>query len=236
MTINFASDRDIAHDVGEGPLIVGYFTPNYRDLAMALADNGVAVGMNVHLYAVHLSGDWHNATHAQPKIMQKAATDHAGRKLICMDVDCQIRRDFDIQLHGDIAFPLRVKVDKKRGKQYTFPSTRIIVFRAGNARVSRLLETWCAELGRTDLPSSLVGGNEPSLMRALASSELAMQPLDMLHSAYEVDEASPDAVIVHQSAHDQARPAVLRKKRLKAIKRAIIGLLIGRDYKSWKYG
>lgn len=236
MTIRFMDDRDIKHDVGDGQLIVGYFTPNYRDLAMALADNCVAVGMNVHLYAVHLSGDWHSATHAQPKIMHKAATDHAGRKLICMDVDCQIRRDFDIHLHGDIALPLRVKVDKKRGKQYTFPSSRIIVFRAGNVRVSRLLDMWCAELRRTDLPPSLVGGNEPSLMRALAISDLSMQPLDALHSAYEVEDAPADAVIVHQSAHDQARPSVLRKKRFKSLKRAVISRLTGRDYKSWKYG
>lgn len=236
MTINFATDRDYTHDTGEGQLIVGYFTPNYDGLAAAFAENCIALGMNVHLYAVQLSGDWHSATHAQPKIMQKAATDHADRKLVCMDVDCQIRHPFDIRLHGDIAYPLRVKVDKRRGKQYVFPSSRIIVFRAGNARVSRLLDMWCAELRRTDLPPSLVGGNEPSLMRALAVSDLSMQPLDALHGAYEIDEAPPESVIIHQSARDQARPFVLRKKRFKFLKRAIISRLTGRDYKSWRYG
>lgn len=236
MSIIFMSNKNIKHDTGDGQLVVGYFTQNYRDLATAFADNCCAVGMNVHLYAIDLAGDWRQATHAQPAVMQKASTEHSGRMLLCMDVDCQIRRYFSIPLHADIAYPLRVKIDKRRGKQYAFPSSRIIAFRGGNARVSDLLAAWKTQLARSDLPRSLVGGNEPSLMRALALSNVSMLALDPSYSAYEVDEAPADAVVVHQSAHDQARPSVLRKKRFKAIKRAVLGRLIGRNYKTWKYG
>lgn len=236
MSIIFTEENDIRIDDGTGQLIVGYFTPNYRDMAEAFADNCAAVDMNVHLYAVEISGDWHSATHAQPVVMEAASAQHTGRMLICMDVDCQIRRWFEVKLRADIACPLRVKVDKKRGRQYAFPSSRIIAFLADNSRVEMLLRTWKKELARKDLPASLVGGNEPSLMRALASSGVTMESLDPRHSAYEVDEAPHNAVIVHQSAHDKARPSVLRKKRLKAIKRAIISRLMGRDYREWKYG
>lgn len=209
-------------------IIIGFFTPNYFDLAEQFAANLSAFGEPYHLYAVSDAG-WKEATLMKPRIVQRAFDDYPLRTLILMDVDCAISHGLGYynEGHGDVAFHIRAGKD---GKTKVSSSTRLVVFRPTERALS-LAVRWEDECSKPT-----VANDEAALMAACSRTMGLL--IEQIPKATGPDEWASlhHPHVRHVSAHTEHLGHNLTKSRFKTWKRRLISRALGRPYAEWKYG
>lgn len=214
-------------------IVTGFFTPDYATLASTLGKNLAEYRVSHHLYAyAKIGGSWGSQTLQKPAALITARRDHPGKVLILMDVDCQIRGDISsiIQMEGDVGLRLKRKATKLG--YALMPCARVVVVkptRGGTAFVEAW-ETGCQErLGKG-------GSDERALLAIIENSQgrFSVTVLPQRYVGTELRDASDDAMIVHDSAHDPSRSAwTMRKavqKYFRAGRNAAFRLTTGQSY------
>jgi hypothetical protein len=221
-------------------VVTGFYTPDYAGLADEFADGLDAFQVPHHLYPVDQSA-WENAILLKPQILRRAMRDFPTKTVVLMDIDCRIRGHIApiIPFNGDISLFMGVryhpKSRKKSARLRVLPSSRVIVCRHTPA-TEKLLRNWEA-LCRAQDPARPEKDDEQLLMQAIGTTEgLALNIIDKRYSGRDPRDAPPDAVIIHHSAHDTVRAANEPRRYLKHLKRHLIGRIVGKPYKEWKYG
>ena len=230
-----AAKADIRHQAGTPFLVTGFFTPDYFPLANALSKNLVEFGISHHLYARDKrQGQWGHQTLRKPEILQTARRDYPGRVLILMDVDCRVRGDISPMLDtvGDIASPM----GRKRAKNGTLLmlGTRVFLVRP-TAMADGFLALW-DEKCRLDIRE--VGTDEMRFQMAVEDSagHFAFAALPRIFTGVELRKATPQDLIVHDSAAEKTRFLGSYRKGLqqnfRKLRNSAHRLVTGRDYRS----
>lgn len=199
--------EDIIDVGGAGPrpyVVTGFFTPNYRPLAERLARDLAATGNPHHLIARDKgTATWKNVVHWKPEIVLEAMDLYPESSLILLDVDSAVRGSMAPMLDftGDLSARAKLRLTNHvwpfRPKTILHISSRSMVLRP-NARVRKFLADWRDEL-RT--ATYYQGGCEMAMRFVIMrSTGLAFCPMDPRYAGLEVDQAGPDAVVVHSSA------------------------------------
>jgi hypothetical protein len=187
-----------------------------------------------HLYAMP-QGSWNQATLLKPTIVERAMADHPDKTIILMDIDCVLSSTADpIALSsGDVSLFVGIKFSK--GRKSVVPSSRVIMWRQTN-KARELAANWRALCAAYE-PNAEERHDEESLMQAIVMTEgMALGIIDKRYSGRDPIDAPTDAVIVHHSAHDASRILGKPRSYVKHLRRQIIGRIIGKPYKQWKYG
>ena len=91
-----ASGGDIIGSASpQGWVVCGWFTPDYRPLAEALASQLAAVGAPHHILAAEKTGNWSRQILRKPNMVQRAMREHPDDVIVFMDVDCVVRGPLD---------------------------------------------------------------------------------------------------------------------------------------------
>lgn len=209
-------------------IIVGFFTPNYQELAEQFAANLSALGEPYHLYAIAPS-EWKGATLMKPTIVQKAMQDYPLRTVILMDVDCALSASLGYHAEGmaDVAFHIRAG---KGGKAKVSSSSRVVIFRPTD-KAAQLAEAWREACAEPKAPN-----DEAQLMVACARTQGLI--IEQIPKATEPGEwaTAHHPHVRHVSAHTEHLGHNLRKSRLQRWRRQIYSKVLGQDYVTWKYG
>lgn len=221
-------------------IVTGFFTPDakYARLAETFAANLDRLSIPHQLYAVSFDGGWDRQLMAKPDVVLRCMAAHPGKTVVLMDIDCIVRGDIAPALgaEGDVLLHMRTKLNGRRAT--TWPSSRVVAFKSTpGARV--LAAKWLAVCKRAaeDASPGDTLDDERLLMAAISSTPgVLLSILPDAYAAHEIDEIGSDAVIVHQSAHDEVRKAWRLQRALKEIRRGAVSRLIGRPYIDWKYG
>ena len=218
-------------------VVIGFYTPDYAPLADRLSANLSAFGVASKFYPHSVDGGWDRQLMAKPGIARKALADFPDCAVVLMDVDCIIRVAIDTiaDFDADIALHQRVKINGRRTSAWS--SSRVVVFQQTPVAY-KLAESWlnlCAAASHAVSKTPL--DDEHLLSKAISTTPfLRVMTLPDTYAAHEIDEAPDDAVIVHQSAHAEQRHAWALQRSLKAARRRVIGAVVGKPYKQWKYG
>jgi len=216
-------------------VVVGFFTPNYYQLANAFSKNLIEHGITHHLYARAKSvGQWGHQTLQKPSVLKSARLGYPNAILILMDVDCQVRGDISAITNsaGDIAVPMGRK-PMKNGTALK-PGTRVLLVKP-TAQADTFLALW-DEMCRLDIKP--VENDEIRLQMAMEASagQFAIATLPSRFTGMEIRKSRPEDVILHDSARDESRILGSTRKdikhRFRAIRKTLYKLLTGRDYKS----
>ena len=194
----------LAAQVGDW-LVTGWFTPDYRPLAEAFGANLAEHGAPSHLFASRRS---EAGTHrlSRPWCWRRW-TAYPGKTLVLMDVDCIVRGDIEpvTQIRGDVGVTVIAR-NTRKGRRWSHSllveaSSRVVVFRP-TVGARAFAQAWADEIER-----SAIRHDENSMAWAFLSSPSV--DFDYIDQAYSGREAGtvPDAVIVHNSAHDEQRRA-----------------------------
>ena len=195
---------DIISDTRPSDLVIcGFFTPDYRELATALADN-IAPFHPFHMFAVtEDESSWLAVVQRKPRIVLQAMDLYPTATVILLDVDCSVRGRIDLMtdIPGDVSAFVKLKQIKRllssREQTLVHVSSRSMVFKP-NDRARKLLVDWDTEI-RT--ASYIQGGCERALRVTLfGATYLAFSPMDERYSGREITIASKDDLIVHDSA------------------------------------
>ena len=188
-------------------LVTGWFTEDdvYRPLAEAFAFSLSEHGAPFHLWAKPALGTWN--TRRKPEVVLEAMDAYPGKTVVLMDVDCVLSGNIApvTQIHGDVGIVVIARnVRRKRRWAHWLSvecSSRVVVFRpTDGARV--FAQTWADQIER-----SHVNHDEHSMAWAyLSSPGVRFDYIDQAYSGRETGTV-PDAVIVHDSAHDEQRRA-----------------------------
>ena len=221
-------------------IVTGFYTPNYEPLASAFRANLDAHAVPHHLYAVeHIGNTWLAQTLRKPEIVLRAMTDHPDATVILCDVDCLVTGHLDGIIWGDADVKLALR---SNGHGYTAASRVLMVRQTNNAR--RLMEEWhlqCQAANRRIVTHGRTrdkNNDELLLMDAIVMTpgvKIEMLPLGFA-GAEVGSRAARDSIIIHDSAHDKARPTVRVRKAVKRIRRRLISAIVGKPYTEWKYG
>ena len=182
-------------------LVTGWFTPNYRPLAL---------------------GGWD--TSPKPAVALEAMDLYPGKTLVLMDVDCIVRGDIApvTQIRGDVGVTVIAR-NTRKGRRWSHSllveaSSRVVVFRP-TAGARAFAQAWADEIER-----SAIRHDENSMAWAFLSSPGV--DFDYIPQEFSGREAGtvPDAVIVHDSAHDEQRRAARGpfKQALRAFERRFL--------------
>lgn len=185
-------------------VVVGFFTPNYRPLAENLAKDLAATQNPYHLIARDKgTATWRNVVHWKPEIILEAMDLYPDSAIIFLDVDSSVRGSLEptLDFAGDISARSKLRLTNHvwpfRKKTLLQISSRSMVFKP-NQRVRKFLADWRDEL-RT--ASYYQGGCEMALRFVMMrSTGLGFSPMDPKYSGLEIDKATSDAVVVHDSA------------------------------------
>jgi hypothetical protein len=186
-------------------LVSGWFTPNYRPLAEAFAVNLTQHGAPFHLFAKPSLGAWN--TRRKPAVVLEAMDAYPGKAVVLMDVDCRLRGDIEpvTQIDGDVGIVVIARNVRRRRRWAHWLSvecsSRVVVFRPTEG-ARAFARAWADTIER-----STVNHDEHSMAWAyLSSPGVHFDYIDQKHSAREIGRI-PDAVIEHDSAHDEERRA-----------------------------
>jgi hypothetical protein len=186
-------------------LVVGWFTPDYRSLAAKFAANIGAHGAPFHLFAKPALAGWN--TRRKPSVVLEAMDRYPGKTIVLMDVDCVVRGDIApvTSIRGDVGIVVIARNVRRKGRWAHWLnvecSSRVVVFRPTDG-ARAFARTWANTIDR-----SSVNHDEHSMAWAyLSSPGVHFDYIDQRYSAREVG-TIPDAVIEHDSAHDEARRA-----------------------------
>jgi len=194
---------DVTSATAEPYVTVGFFTPNYRPLAEALAED-LALTKNPYHLIARDKGDatWRNVVHWKPEIILEAMNLYPKSNIILLDVDSSVRGSLRpiIDFAGDVSARPKLMLTKHiwpfRKKTVLHISSRSMVFKP-NDRVRTFLADWRDELRTATYHQ---GGCEMALRFVITRSVgLAFTPMDLRYCGLETDKAPPDAVVVHSS-------------------------------------
>ncbi len=124
----------------ERPVVVGFFTPDYEQLAQSLAGSLQSHGESYHFYAKN-AADWAAAILLKPQVLLTAWANYPGRCIVQLDVDCAVHAPLTelAELPGDVALAWRAK--RWRERVGYLVSARVLVWQpTKNARL--LAESW----------------------------------------------------------------------------------------------
>ncbi|MBU6176769.1 MAG: hypothetical protein KGO80_03305 [Bacteroidetes bacterium] len=216
-------------------LVVGFFTPDYFDLASALSGNLNGLRISHHLYACEKQkGEWGHQTLRKPSIVKRARLDYPDKALILMDVDCAVRGDVSgiLDNNSDIAFPMGRK-PMKNGTALK-PGTRVMLIRP-STNSDRLIDLWDQKC-RLDIQP--VENDEIRLQMAIEDSAgtFSFGILPREFTGVEIRKSNAKDIIVHDSARDEARPLGRLRKVIKAnfiyLRSLLLSQLLGQRYNS----
>jgi hypothetical protein len=179
-------------------LVIGWFTEDstYRPLAEAFAANLSQHRAPFHLFAKPSLGAWN--TRRKPAVVLEAMDAYPDKTVVLMDVDCRLRGDIEpvTQIGGDVGIVVIARNVRRRRRWAHWLSvecsSRVVVFRPTEG-ARAFARTWADTIER-----STVNHDEHSMAWAYLSSP-------SVHFDY--IGRIPDAVIEHDSAHDEARRA-----------------------------
>lgn len=198
------SDDDIVSTRDAPWLVVGWFTPDYRELAESLAFQLKAHGAPYHLFAKpKLESGWN--TSRKPIVALEAMNAYPGKTIILMDVDCHIRGDISLaaNVDGDVGITVLAR-NMRRGRKLqhwiaTECSSRVVVFKPTEG-AHTFLERWSAQITR----SSFNHDEHSMVWTYLSSPGVRFDYIKPQYSGREFDKM-PGGVIVHDSAHNAQR-------------------------------
>lgn len=227
---------DIINGVDDGTshVVVGFFTPNYRELAERLSANLSEFDLAHHFFAISAT-DWQSAILLKPKVVGRARALYPAKSIVLMDVDCIVRGPleplFANTQNCDIALTLRVKSgleprDKKPCDR-VWSSSRLIIWRPTDPAES-LLKSWASNCAT---PINLWSGDEGFLLRAISQTpNLRLQTIPKEYGAWEIDDIGPEAVVVHQTK----RPMTSAVPPLRRLRRRAVELVVRKPYAEWR--
>jgi hypothetical protein len=188
-------------------LVVGWFTEDatYRPLAEAFAANLAEPGAPFHLWAKPALAGWN--TRRKPSVVLEAMDAYPGKTVVLMDVDCLVRGNIGsvTNVRGDVGIVVIAR-NQRKGKRWAHwlaveCSSRVVVFRPTDG-ARAFARAWADTIER-----STVNHDEHSMAWAyLSSPGVHFDYIPQEYSARELG-TIPDAVIVHDSAHDEQRRA-----------------------------
>lgn len=224
---------DIRQSFGSDFIVIGFFTPDYEPSAAAFSKNLIGHRISHHLYARPVLGDsWYSQTRQKPTILAQARKDYPNVPLIFMDVDCTVRGDISgiLDSPGDLA--MRTKGTALGSTRRALkPTTRVLLVRP-SAGADAFIAAWedgCRHAGNGD-------SAEAVLIEVMSDSaeRYAIGTLPLKYAGIELHDAPPNAVVVHDSIHDQTRPAwALRRsaqRYFRAGRNAAYRLATGKTY------
>jgi hypothetical protein len=187
-------------------IAVGWFTPDYRPLAEAFAANLSAHGAPFHLFAKPADAGW--STRRKPSVVLAAMHRYPGKTVVLMDVDCVVHGDIApvAEVSGDVGIIVTARNVRRRRRWAHWLavecSSRVVVFRPTEG-ARAFARTWADTIEQSD-----VDHDEHSQAWAMLYS-LGTTSFDFIPQRYSAREVGqiPDAVIEHDSAHDQERRA-----------------------------
>ena len=195
-----ASTSDIQRIFDPTLVVTGFFTPDYAALATKLGNNLSDYQISHHFYARQkIEGGWKSQTRQKPTAVLAAMRDYPSSALVLMDVDCLVKGKLAelTNASGDIA--LRLKVKATKFGRALMPCARIILIKptAGARRFVDAWESACAE-SETD---------ELALIKVIndSAASFSIAALPRLYVGEELRDASPDMIVLHDSAHDPVR-------------------------------
>jgi hypothetical protein len=201
-------DGDICGGQIGDHLIVGWFTEDatYRPLAEKFAANLAQHGVPFHLFAKPSGAGW--STRRKPTVVMEAMDLYPGKTVVLMDVDCVVSGDISpvTEVAGDVGI-IVVARNMRRGRRpahwiATECSSRVVVFRPTEG-ASAFARKW-----QETIEQSSVDHDEHAMVWAMLASlpTTRFAYIDQRFSGREIGQ-TPDAVIEHDSAHDEERRA-----------------------------
>lgn len=224
---------DIRQSLDTDFVVIGFFTPNYEPAASSFSKNLIEHRVSHHLYARPVFGDsWYSQTRQKPTVLALARRDYPNRPLIFMDVDCTVRGDISgiLQSPGDLA--MRTKGTALGSTRRALkPTTRVLLLRptAGADAFIAAWEAGCRYAGKGDSAEAI-------LIEVMSDSpeSYAIGTLPLKYAGIELHDAPAGAIVVHDSIHDQTRPAwALRRgvqRYFRAGRNAAYRLATGKSY------
>lgn len=114
--------------------VIGWYTPDYADLANKFSKNLEKYGIPYRLYDVPSVGKW--STQRKPEIVLRAMNDYPDDILVLMDVDCIVHGDISeiTKFEGDVGIYLSASIYKDNSSWLAVEtSSRVIVFKPTNS-------------------------------------------------------------------------------------------------------
>lgn len=195
-----ASQDLVGGDQSADWIVVGWFTPDYRHWAERLEGSLAFTSTPYHLMACDKRvGCWEAETMRKPGIVRRLRQRHAGKTLVLLDVDCEVRRPLTplvAAVTGDVAAYVRAKsIGRAKDRARIKVMSGTMVFRP-TAGADRFIDAW--EAAQSECDSTDV--DQTALMIALGrATNFTFQPLGAEWCA--LDAAShPDPAVLHDNA------------------------------------
>lgn len=198
-------------------LVIGWFTPDYRPLAVKLAGTLEAHGAPHHLFSKEKRhGVWD--VRRKPSVIIEAMDAHPGKTLILMDVDCIVTGDLTpaARLTTDLAVSIKARPRKwQRGIVITLGS-RVVVFRP-TTQARSFVTDWVRLSEQAPVGASTEVGMAWAFV---ARPDVTYSHLDQRYAGLERDasHALDNVVVWHDSAHEKGQRTSLRN-RIKSVER-----------------
>jgi hypothetical protein len=205
-----------------GWVVCGWFTPDYRPMAEALAQQLAVHGAPHHILAAEKTGSWARQILRKPNMVQRAMREHPNDVIVFMDVDCEVRGPLDdvSKTAADLTCSLFVK--RRRGRQRNDLSSRVIVVRP-TPGAHQLVNHWIQQCQEANSIAPEYG-DECALMVALSRCTTASwSAIDPRFAGRELPQAPAGAVIVHDSAHESSSTMRRVHRSFKTWKRSVFG-------------
>jgi hypothetical protein len=203
-----AGARDLVGGTARDWLVTGWFTEDdtYRPLAQRFAANLTEHGAPFHLWAKPKGQGW--STRRKPAVVLETLDAYPGRTVVLVDVDCVVRGDIApvTQIETDVGIIVIARNMRKGGRFRhwiaTECSSRVVVFRPTDG-ARAFARKWADRIERSEF-----NHDEHAMIWAMLASlaSTSFDYIDQRFSAREIGQI-PDAVIEHDSAHDEARRA-----------------------------
>jgi hypothetical protein len=152
-----------------------------------IGPGGACHGAPFHLFAKPSLGAWN--TRRKPAVALEAMDAYPGKTVVLMDVDCRLRGDIEpvTQIDGDVGIVVIARNVRRRRRWAHWLSvecnSRVVVFRPTEG-ARAFAQTWADTIERSTVNHDI----------------------DQRFSAREIGQIA-DALIEHDSAHDEARRA-----------------------------
>jgi len=116
-------------------LVCGYFTPDYRHWAEALAASLRTHRAPHHLFAIAKAGTWEATSRRKPSAILGAMDRYPDKVIVWLDVDCQVLGNLSplADLRADVAAYTRTRQPKWRRRQRFLVKSGTMVFKPTDA-------------------------------------------------------------------------------------------------------